>query len=387
MNRRNFIYSTGVLITATSLPFYFFNSGSTAKDSQKRPDPKKFKEATLKGIAYGINAPNPHNTQAWKFQLLSENEMLFFVDETRLLEATDPSTRQIHIGCGCFLECMKLGMQRAGYKTQIDYFPEGDYQTKNIGKKPIAKITFTQSNPQKISDISNYIYQRKTSRLKYKGSITDVEFNALLEKTAHKFSEIRLIHQASELEQILPILYKGMEIETFTYNTHEESRKWFRQNDKRIEQMRDGINFAGGGTTGISKWFAERQLKTLDPKIWHDVEANKLFLKKHKNKVLLSNGIVIFKTTTNNFLDWIQTGHDYFRFSLACTEKGFYLHPLSQVLQEFDEMKELREAFEGLMKINAPEKIQMAVRIGKSKPPYHSFRRLTSDFTIGKGVY
>ncbi len=385
MNRRNFIYSASAVVTASTLPFYFFTNENDEKNKtpKKRLSPSDFKEPTLKGITYGINAPNPHNTQAWKFQLLSENEMLFFVDETRLLKATDPTTRQIHIGCGCFLECMKLGMQRVGYKTLIDYFPKGIYQQKDIGKKPIAKISFLKNDSEKASSLSDSIFQRKTSRLKYKEStISDSEFKSLLEKTAPKFSEIRFINQSSKLEQILPVLYQGMEVETFTYNTHDESRKWFRQNDERIEQMRDGINFAGGGTTGISKWFAERQLKTLDPKIWHDAEANKLFLKKHKNKVLSSNGIVIFKTSTNNFLDWIQTGRDYFRFTLACTQKGLYLHPLSQVLQEFDEMKLLREEFEGLMKVNAPEKIQMAVRIGKSKPPYYSFRRLTNDFMI-----
>jgi hypothetical protein len=173
-----------------------------------------------------------------------------------------------------------------------------------------------------------------------------------------------------------------MEVETFTHNTHEESRKWFRQNDKRIEQMRDGINFSGGGTTGISKWFAERQLKTLDPKVWHDVKANKLFLKKHNAKVMSSNGIVLFKTDTNNFLDWVQTGEEYFRFSLACTENDYYLHPLSQVLQEFDEMKPLRIEFENLLKISPPKKIQMAVRIGKSKTPFQSYRRLVNNMII-----
>ncbi len=381
MNRRNFIYSSGVVLTASALPLYFFESDKKDKPL-KRPNPDKFKEPTLKGIAFGVNAPNPHNTQAWKFQLLSENEMLFFVDEKRLLKATDPTTRQIHIGCGCFLECMKLGMQKEGYKTVISYFPKGIYQQEDIGKNPIAKISFSK-NDSEISSLSSYIFQRKTSRLKYKESaINNEEFKNILEKTVPEFSDIRLINQQAELEQILPVLYQGMEVETFTYNTHEESRKWFRQNDERIEQMRDGINFAGGGTTGISKWFAERQLKTLDPKVWHDMEANKLFLKKHKNKVLLSNGIVLFKTSTNNFLDWIQTGHDYFRFSLACTENNYYLHPLSQVLQEFDEMKELKEAFEGLMKVNAPEKIQMVVRFGKSKTPFQSYRRLVNNMII-----
>jgi hypothetical protein len=37
----------------------------------------------MRAIAYGIQAPNPHNTQAWRFEPLSDSEALVFIDERR----------------------------------------------------------------------------------------------------------------------------------------------------------------------------------------------------------------------------------------------------------------------------------------------------------------
>lgn len=382
MERRKFLFQSGVLITAASFNAGFACSG-VKKNDAKRPNPETFSEPVLKAIAYGVNATNPHNTQAWKFQLLSEHEMLFFVDETRLLTSTDPSTRQIHIGCGCFIECMKLGMQKSSFNTEIEIFPNKDYSRETIGTQPIARITFFESKNTQYEIITDSIYKRRTSRLKYEDVDIDNEaFDLILKSTKPKYSEISLINQPDKLNELLPILYQGMEVETFTYRTHDESRKWFRQNDDLIEAKRDGINLAGGGTTGFIKWIAEWQLKDLEASKWHNKDSNAIFLKNHKKKVMSSKGIVLLKTKSNNFKDWVYAGMDYMRLTLACTEKNYYMHPLSQVLQEFEEMEILRIKFEKQTGVSAPEKIQMAVRIGKSKEPYNSYRRHVSDFKI-----
>ena len=52
-----------------------------AVDRQKRPGVDLLATPIDKAIAFGCNAPNPHNTQAWKFRHTSELETLFYVDE------------------------------------------------------------------------------------------------------------------------------------------------------------------------------------------------------------------------------------------------------------------------------------------------------------------
>jgi hypothetical protein len=94
-----------------------------------------------KAISFGIKAPNPHNTQAWKIKILDAESFLLYVDETRLLPASDPPARQIHLGQGTFIEMLSVGMTGEGYETLVDYFPEGEYVSEECGRKPVARIT------------------------------------------------------------------------------------------------------------------------------------------------------------------------------------------------------------------------------------------------------
>src|SRR6266496_1721233 len=92
---------------------------SGARDATRAETP------ILQAITYGIHAPNPHNTQAWKFELTSDTEALLYIDERRLLPVTDPPARQIHIGAGCCIETLAIGMSGRGYETDVEYLPQG----------------------------------------------------------------------------------------------------------------------------------------------------------------------------------------------------------------------------------------------------------------------
>jgi hypothetical protein len=50
-------------------------------DRQRRPRVDVLATPIDRAIAFGCNAPNPHNTQAWKFRNTSELETVFYVDE------------------------------------------------------------------------------------------------------------------------------------------------------------------------------------------------------------------------------------------------------------------------------------------------------------------
>ena len=61
----------------------------------------------------------------------------------QVLPETDPPSRQIHMGAGCFIECVAVGMSNEGYETKIEYFPYGEYKiaANQLAEKPVAKIT------------------------------------------------------------------------------------------------------------------------------------------------------------------------------------------------------------------------------------------------------
>jgi hypothetical protein len=67
---------------------------------------------------------------------VSDVEAVLYVDERRLLPATDPPARQIHIGCGRFIETLAAGASTMGYTTAVENFPEGLHGLEEVGRKP-----------------------------------------------------------------------------------------------------------------------------------------------------------------------------------------------------------------------------------------------------------
>jgi hypothetical protein len=386
MERRKFLLASGTVVTAAMLfgvaGVAEIGTGDAIKDAKgRRPDPDQFHEPILRALAFGLNAPNPHNTQAWKFKIVNETEALFYVDEKRLLVATDPIARQIHIGCGGFIALFQIGAGSFGYSATVEYLPEGDYGFPETGKKPVAKLSLQKSDAGK-DVLTKQIFARQTTRSLYHGNIlTDDEFKKIISLSKPGYASVELINDPQALRPALELLYKGMEVECYDWNAYDESRKWFRVKDD-IAAKRDGINLRVGGSSGFDLWLSETLLKGYPKKLWHSEYAIKGLLKEHHEKVMSSKGVVIFKTNSNNLIDWIKCGQDYARFQLAAYDQGFCMGPLSQVLQEYPSMKKLYDEFNKMMNLEEPAKIQMAVRIGRSAPLEYSYRRNPIDLII-----
>ncbi|MBC8192679.1 MAG: hypothetical protein ISR87_11015 [Candidatus Marinimicrobia bacterium] len=386
MKRREFIIQTGTVISASMLFPGTILAGSKSEQilaGTRRPNPDDFKQAIVKAISIGMNAPNPHNSQAWKFKIISDLEALFYVDETRLLQATDPPARQIHIGCGCFLETLRLGASTLGLLAEYELLPEGDYSLEEAGLKPVASIEVTAAVDMQSLPLSDSIYSRQTNRALYEGELmSSSEFNSIAELTSAKHTEISFYSEPEVLNEMVDILYEGMVVEANTHVTYDESRIWFRSSQKKIETKRDGINLRTDGTKGLLLSIMEFIVNEDNEASWHKSTAINAFLKSYRNKIYTAKGIVLFKTQTNTLSDWIKTGVDYVRFQLAADELDFVIHPVSQVLQEYPEMDDLRIRFNELAGVSEPAKIQMGVRIGRGEKLYYSYRREPENLLI-----
>jgi len=65
--------------------------------------------------------------------------------------------------------------------------------------------------------------------------------------------------------------------------------------------------------------------------------------------------------------------------NLQTTLMGLAQHPMSQVLQEYDDMRELQIAFKQRFSIPESDTVQMLFRIGKAAPVEHGPRRLITQ--------
>jgi hypothetical protein len=350
---------------------------STRDQSGKRPDVTRLATPIDKAIAYGCNAPNPHNTQAWTLRNTSDLQTVLYVDKTRLLPVTDPPARQIHIGCGCFIETLSVGASTMGLETAVQSFPEGTYGLSEVGMKPVAQITLTPAAETQPDELSDYLYARQTNRRPSHGGapVSDQQFADIATCVRESDVQVIGINDRARMEPLLAIFDRAMTIECQTRHLWEESRVWSRFNERERAEKRDGMSLPQVGIVGPTLRLREWYLKHGDIRRWHSKASINAFLRVFRAGLARAEGLLLLKTATNTQQDWIKAGRAYVRASLAAARLGLQMHPYSQVLQEFPEMTELQRQFNDLMGVAGEEKIQMAVRLGKGPTPYYSYRR------------
>jgi hypothetical protein len=350
---------------------------------EKRADPSDYEIPVMKAITYGLTAPSPHNTQSWFIDTLSATALLLYVKHT--LPATDPPARQNHMGAGCFIECLAIGMTGEGFETDVRYFPEGEYELTpgELAGKPVARISLVRNPSLETDPLYEYIYRRGTNRKPYKGRmITVEEFDQIRSLTGPTHSELIFITGKDAMAPYLDIFRWAMEIETRTRETNEETRRMFRFSEPERAEKKDGISIPQMGYSGMMEKIAEKSLNGGDSLTWHSEKNIKATMKGIDKGIYSSKGIIMFKTPANDMMDWVLAGRDYVRYNTAIVKQGLVTHPYNQVIQEYPEMDSLRNEFAELTGIVGDEKIQMIVRIGRAKESYKSWRKKPEDYLI-----
>lgn len=333
----------------------------------------------LQALTLGLNAPSPHNTQSWRFAIRDDHEAFLHVDPTRLLRETDPFARQIHIGCGCFIEACSVGATTLGWSTQIELLPQGNYRSeRDIGALPVARIRLT-SRGEPAHPLAPYIFERRTSRLVYSGQPITADELAAIERDAGVSASRVTAILGERMEPYLRLFDRAMTIEFNTVATNEETRRWFRFSEEEAETLRDGLTFETNGITGLSATLARWSVDDTR-KSWNSAGVIERGLENFREALYSARGVVLVSTEQNQVVDQLRVGRDCYRLMLSLTKHGYYCHPLSQVVQEYAAMERARRSFESLSGVGPPAKVQLIFRVGRSETPIESYRRELGSF-------
>ncbi len=326
-----------------------------------------------RALAWALLAPNPHNLQSWAVDLSRPDEIVLHVDAARLLPQTDPFSRQILIGHGCFLEILAMAAAADGYRADVTLFPDGAWSL----DKPVARVVFTRQPGIAVDPLFAEVPRRRTVKGKFDARALDPAHKAaLLARHPHPVLPLVLVDDAGDVERLRALAIAGSEMEMNTPRTHKESIDVARIGAAEIAAHRDGISLKGPMIWALRQAGAMTAEKAMTPGTMAWNGGRDYALAGYAS----ARAFGWIASADNARPTQIATGRAFVRLQLAATALGVALQPHSQTLQEYPEMAALRAAMHRQTGTSEGATLQMFFRLGYAGDPGPSPRRALNSF-------
>lgn len=378
MERRNFIRLIGggtvAAATLTLSGCISSNYPAQAVEAWNGPasgetDPRR------RALAYAITAPNPHNLQPWLVDLREAGSITLRTDPQRVLPETDPFGRQIMVGHGAFLELLVIALAEQGLRADVQLWPQGELpaQLKDWRaaiKLPVARITISPGVTR--DALFAQILNRHTVKVNFDAAkpVSDSNLQRILAAGGTSRMQCGGTVQEPRLVPLRKLCLDSAFVEMRTPRTNLESIRLVRVGPEEILQNRDGISINSPLVRALT---AFGQFDRSQPPAAGST-AEKKFIERFEGTSKTAMGFV-WITGKNTRLDQVEAGRMYVRLQLQATALRLGMHPMSQALQEFPEMKPHYEQVHQLLLGQAAPRspqdatVQMLCRIGYSAEP------------------
>ena len=189
-----------------------------------------YRDPIKNALSYAILAPNPHNLQPWVVELPADDTVILYRDPQRALPHTDPFSRQITIGLGCFLEQMKIAASKTGHRVELDLFPAGE-------SGPVAIARFSEgASPD---PLGRQMLARRSCKQAYQmQAIESVKVDTLGDYAT-------LVTDPEQVARVRELTWSAWQIEVSTPRTLKESIDVMRMGKAEINASPDGIDLGG----------------------------------------------------------------------------------------------------------------------------------------------
>ncbi len=281
----------------------------------------QYDDPRLRALSFALLAPNPHNIQPWLAELAGDDAVLIHQDRSRRLPETDPFDRQITIGLGCFLEQMVIAASADDYTVDLTLYPDGE-------AGPVARAVFS---PGATADpLATAIMDRGSYKEVF--DTTPVPAEAAAALSAHA----TIVTDPDGMAELREIATGAWIAEMETDATLKESIDLLRIGKAEIEANPDGIDL-GGPFFDTLKLLG---LASREAAMNRDDPNYKQAVQDMVDAVASAPAFTVQVTPTNTRTDQIVAGQKWLRLNLAATAAGLRLRPVSQALQEYDEVAE-----------------------------------------------
>lgn len=312
-----------------------------------------------RALSFAVLAPNPHNRQPWIADLRVEDEITLYCDPERRLPHTDPFDRQITIGLGCFLELLAQAAAEDGWRVDLSIFPDGEPQPR-LDDRPVARVRFEKDDAAARDPLFAHVLARRSNKEPYDPTRSVGGDDLAGIAAASRRSAITYTNEPARVAALKSQAWDALHTEMTTYETAKESIDLMRIGRAEIEASPDGIDLSGPFIEGLALAGLLPREAMLDP-------ASSVFAQQIPiMKVPFDTAMAFLWLTTpgNTRRHQIEAGRDYVRLNLAATARGIDMHPFSQALQEFEEMRPHFALMRQSLEVSDGDTLQMFARLG-----------------------
>ena len=317
--------------------------------------PEPLADIRLDAFRHAILAPNPHNRQPWLIRLAGEDAAEISCDLNKRLPVTDPYDRQITIGFGTFLETARIAATKRGFRMEIEPFPNSEAQPK-LDSGPVARVRFIADATAPIDALCDVITQRRSNKEEYDLSRPVAEEH--LEEVVRDGGDF--ISDVQPVEQMRAQIQEAILAEMRNHDAHMESVRLMRIGHAEVDASPDGIDLSGPMIE------AGNVLGMVSREEIADMSSSAYQTGVDQMQSTYGSIPALFWITTddNSRASQLEAGRQYVRANLRATALGLAVHPMSQSLQEYDDVAPMYREVHRLLGASGDQRVQMLARIG-----------------------
>jgi len=313
----------------------------------KKPD--LLDQDGYKILYYASLAPSGHNSQPWFVKVISKTQWVIGSDSDRWLPQVDGENREAMLALGAFIENLVQAANAFGYAVETTIIAKERFDS------DVVKIDLVKSKALNIP-LQRILTRRTVKSHLLSKELKPSDVNDFSKSVDGHFSYFPVGTEHADFMN---------EAEVDNYIIQSENRKameelalWIRFNDDKARKFRDGLTVDGMEISGFSGWYVSHFMDNKDvmTKAFSDKG-----IEKTKKQVTEGAGWIVITSDANTVKDLIETGRRFQRMALTAREKMIAIHPMTQVLEEKNGQKHVKDEHEELETDVTP---QFMLRVG-----------------------
>lgn len=265
-------------------------------------------------IRYATLAPNGHNTQPWRFQVL-EDGIAILPDPLRRTPVVDPDDHHLFVGLGAAMENLGLAAGARGRPGTASFdAAAGGSVVFTFGAGPATGPGSLDPSPRD-PGLFAAIPGRQSTRADYDGRpVSTADLRSLTAAAVVPGVDLVLITDRPGIEQVRDLVVAGNSAQMADAAFVRELKSWMRFSPTQAARAGDGLFTAASGNPVLPALLGTR--------LFDWAFTAKAGNREYANQMRSSPGVAVFASERADRDHWVRTGRACQRFALQATALG-----------------------------------------------------------------